>query len=166
MYGALLLKASERKFRCLDASSPIPFHRPSSHPFRWDRSCFGPPASPRHGKVGINVNRMSARSRRKALQYRIKESKFYLRSSPWIVDCKYFPFKHLHEGSSSNNTFNSETILHLQFLFPRINYFYFIVYVFLNTKNNWYARSFRNREQMVCKLCTMREKSVAPAGVW
>lgn len=76
MYDVLLLKASERKFRCLDAS-PIPFHPPLSLSLLLPQA----PTSPRHDEMGINVNRMTARSRKTALQYRIKESGFYLRSS-------------------------------------------------------------------------------------
>lgn len=64
MYDALLLKASKRKFQCLDISpcSALRIHpRPSS--FR-NTVTFSKPHPAR--KVGINVNRMSVRSSRKA----------------------------------------------------------------------------------------------------
>lgn len=71
MYDALLLKASKRKFQCLDISpcSALRIHpRPSS--FR-NTVTFSKPHPTR--KVGINVNRMSVRSSRKAaLRWRIK----------------------------------------------------------------------------------------------
>lgn len=76
MYDALLLKASKRKFQCLDISNVLCSIRPYGYtlvpvPRRVPRH----PQNPhRDRKVGINVNRMSARPRKTALQWCIKGS--------------------------------------------------------------------------------------------
>lgn len=71
MYDALLLKASKRKFQCLDISTVLRSIRPYIDT-RIPLPPFHPPSSTtssdphRDRKVGINVNRMSARPRKTA----------------------------------------------------------------------------------------------------
>lgn len=80
MYDALLLKASKRKFQCLDISTVLRSIRPyidtriplSPSPPRSIPSSTTSSDPHRDRKVGINVNRMSARPRKTALQWCIK----------------------------------------------------------------------------------------------
>lgn len=92
MYDALLLKASKRKFQCLDISpvcSALRIHpRPSS--FRNTVTSSKPHPN---RKVGINVNRMSVRSSRKAaLRWRIKGTLLFALVYTQSSLSKSFPF--------------------------------------------------------------------------